>query len=594
VGQGSLAPAPAPEVVTRYSAAMAQPPKLKKAKSPPAPDPASLPDVERHDEVYFRHHESGAPMVGRVLCRGAHGCFVDVEGKRHKVRWEQLHGHKLKVSPVAKVVDQGLDGFIAESPGGHRRFVRDPLGAAAPPAAKPMAKSTGPAVIFFGRPGELAKAMGVKNRPGLSLQDVTDKAGHQTKRWKKTAVEQPKERPHAAAKPDGKGRPKAKAKEGERVAFGKGEGRVVGSPGADGAYVRAADGQVHKVLYEDMKPAKPDYAPRAEGEHDKAYAKRVIDKGDVPTSLPEDHERYFKGAAGALSIPLDKLRSAKSDEENAQGGDNGPKRMLAAYHGALDKRDPIKVTPNTDGSFTIVDGNGTYTSAKKLGWSSLPVWIVQPQDSKEEVLAKAAEATDLLRDWLNQGKGVCSKAGFTTMAKAPEDLKPEEWEAPGGMLFIAPPKSEKRAAEKVEADYGGDWSRLVDGSRCTVAVDTLDEVNEILDRLHASGMVVAREKDRFKKPTSEGYRDRLLNIRLANGTVAELQVHVKPMTAAKALGHDDYKVSRTIIGKYEDPDPESWDPADKKAYEESVERQRALYSNAWKRATGLESDGSKD
>ena len=103
--------------------------------------PAKTPDLERHDEVYFRG--DAGPMCGKVLSRGAHGAIIDVEGKRHKMHWERYLGHKVRVRPDVKVVSQGEDGLLVEGPAGDRRFVRDDLG------TKPMAKSLMPAVLFF-------------------------------------------------------------------------------------------------------------------------------------------------------------------------------------------------------------------------------------------------------------------------------------------------------------------------------------------------------------------------------------------------------------------------------------------------------------
>lgn len=122
----------------------------------------------------------------------------------------------------------------------------------------------------------------------------------------------------------------------------------------------------------------PNWEPRLPNETDKQYAKRVIDKGVAPKRLPEDHKRYFNvEKANIKKLPLSKLHPSKIDNE--QGGENGRKRMEAAYHGVLSRRDPITVFPHPEkeGHFIIDDGNGTYTSAKLLGWSSLPVEVIR-------------------------------------------------------------------------------------------------------------------------------------------------------------------------------------------------------------------------
>ena len=119
-------------------------------------------------------------------------------------------------------------------------------------------------------------------------------------------------------------------------------------------------------------------APEAPGipEADKPFAKRVVDQREAPASLPEQHDLYFN-MGNATVMPIQNLVSTKTDEENQQGGDNGPKRMAAAAAGELSKRDPITVMPSeTPGMYDVVDGNGTLTSVKKYGWQNMPVTVV--------------------------------------------------------------------------------------------------------------------------------------------------------------------------------------------------------------------------
>lgn len=130
---------------------------------------------------------------------------------------------------------------------------------------------------------------------------------------------------------------------------------------------------------------------RNEGETDKEFAKRVIDKRESPQSLPEDHAAYFN-LDGATQVPINQLFSTKTDEENTKGGDNGPKRMVAAANGELSKRDPITVMPSQTGAgFDVVDGNGTLTSVKKYGWQSLPVRVVSREQGVQMIEADKAK-----------------------------------------------------------------------------------------------------------------------------------------------------------------------------------------------------------
>jgi hypothetical protein len=92
--------------------------------------------------------------------------------------------------------------------------------------------------------------------------------------------------------------------------------------------------------------------------------------------LAEAHELYFDLQQPHRFIPIHLLVSSKTDEENAKGGANAPKLMAQASAGEISKRDPIAVEPMSDGKYLIRDGNGTYTAAKQMSWSSLPAHIM--------------------------------------------------------------------------------------------------------------------------------------------------------------------------------------------------------------------------
>jgi predicted ABC-type ATPase len=246
--------------------------KSTNSKKQMAADLSEAPDVERHDEIYFRH--ASGPKTGKVLSRGAHGCVIEADGSRHKVRWENFLGHKVRVRPDVRVVDKGEDGFLVESRAGERRFVRDPMGEvkADGPA---MRKALRPTVLFFAEPEVLAKAMGrgIKNRPGLSLQDVTDKSGRHTKRWKRSGGDA-----GGADGDDGEagaehGYGTHNLRPGDHVQFEagdfSGEGEIVGAPGRDGAYVRDKSGRDHRVLWSEVRAHRPQpgaAGPKAEHE----------------------------------------------------------------------------------------------------------------------------------------------------------------------------------------------------------------------------------------------------------------------------------------------------------------------------------------
>lgn len=87
-------------------------------------EPTDGPRAHAGDSVYFNHAEHGA-MSGKVLAAGAHGCTVKCDkGKHHKVRWNDMHGHKQRMERRASIIDQGEDGSICETEDGKRFFLQ--------------------------------------------------------------------------------------------------------------------------------------------------------------------------------------------------------------------------------------------------------------------------------------------------------------------------------------------------------------------------------------------------------------------------------------------------------------------------------------
>lgn len=216
--------------------------------------------------------------------------------------------------------------------------------------------------------------------------------------------------------------------------------------------------------------------------------------------------------------------------------------------------------------------------------AALPDKVNQPASSWEELVQKGTEGLAQYREILGK---VQQTMGLKSGMK-PEDVTPEQWANDDGLLFIAPLKGEKRAREKVEADYGGDWSQLRDVVRATISVPSMAHVKQALGHLKDAGLELAQKpKNRFEKPTPEGYRDLMAIVKLPNGMLAELQIHTKAMTLAKEQGHKDYEITRTLQGKYGEPQPsDTWMDADHTKFYEAVRRQKEIYDQAWSKSNG--------
>ena len=579
--------------------------------------------IVKGDHVYFQTPKG--PRSGEVKAVGKHGATVLCEGKHHKIKHAHVLGMKQKLERKFTVVDQGGDGALVEDSEGKQLYIHDSEGHLKQalsgdvtghkkndqqPQALTKSFNFQNKVILF------LKAGPIKNRPGLSLQEVTDNQGHITHKWKHTSepvkAEREKQTEKEASKPNAHQNSNTRSlSAGDHVAFNAGKKAATGeivSSGKDGITVRDEAGKEHKVFYHEIHAQiaeKPNYPQKIKDEEDKPYLKRIKHGLEDPKHLPEEHARYFN-MEGSITVPIESLVSSKTDEENKQGGNNSPKYMLAAYHGQVAKRDPISVEDTGNGQYKILDGNGTYTGVKKYGWKSLPVKVVETKGNiqswepnglftQEEmnlpptVLQKGVDSIESLYQQAEEGLtqyrkllgGIAKEQKFKIfdddMNAAREAMGRNE---KGIFMLIAGIKGKARAAEKAQSEKHS-WAGLKDIVRGTIAVDNLHELGSVLDLLRQTGMKIARRpKNRFAKPVPGGYRDLLFNVTVPNGHVCEIQINTKSMIVAKRQGHKHYAIMRPIREKAE-REERALTPEETKIIERETRLSQALYVKAW-------------
>jgi len=91
---------------------------------------------------------------------------------------------------------------------------------------------------------------------------------------------------------------------------------------------------------------------------------------EAQSLLPQNHEEYFQIEFAGQVLPIQSLVPEHVDEEKISKANEW---MNAARRGMLQKRKPILVKPNEDGTYLVLDGNSTYGAALQNGWDSLPV-----------------------------------------------------------------------------------------------------------------------------------------------------------------------------------------------------------------------------
>lgn len=261
-------------------------------------------------------------------------------------------------------------------------------------------------------------------------------------------------------------------------------------------------------------------------------------------------------------------------------------------------KDYLQEHPNADKSrHTVKEHEETAPKKEESGPSSkgtlfsqsetehLGDRIGQKTKDAKELFEHATEAHEQQLNWLNHGQGLDKTIG-ATVVRADQGEK-IDFSAPGPVIMIGPMKEQERSSAKVEADFGGDWSRLGDIVRSSIALDTMDDLENTLKKLKESGLKLARKpKDRFANPTPGGYRDLMLNVEYPNGHIGELQLHLKPILEAKKEGHKIYDKVRTIEGKAKMEGRDTLTDEEQKIIEDANKEAQALYAKAWAKATG--------
>lgn len=204
------------------------------------PEPAANPDVCAGDHVYFQH--PAGPQSARVTAVGKHGITVHHGDKPHRVRWEHVLGHKSRAAQQYSVLEEGEDGMIVADRSGKRRYLN------IPPESRGEKMVLGKS-LSAGRLAVFVKAGQIKNRPGLHVEQVTDKNGKQSNHWVRT------QEAGAAA-----GYGTHNLQPGDQVSFKNGEHAGQGTihtVGEHGAVVHDAAGGEHRVLHHQITGHKP-------------------------------------------------------------------------------------------------------------------------------------------------------------------------------------------------------------------------------------------------------------------------------------------------------------------------------------------------
>jgi hypothetical protein len=210
----------------------------------------------------------------------------------------------------------------------------------------------------------------------------------------------------------------------------------------------------------------------------------------------------------------------------------------------------------------------------------------QTATTKESLFAQAAKVKPSFDRALNTGQGVDKELGGVAIRPENAEQFTAALQREGPVVIIAGLKGEKRSEEKVNSKYGGDWSRLNDVIRATVAVDGQNDIPKALDaiRKHMSNLgwsFACAPEDRMTVALPSGYRDITLKMKSSEGHIAELQVNLKSMIIAKnGPGHKLYEIQRSIVSKSQLEKREKT-PAEIEAIQKLDQEMKKIYDKAW-------------
>ncbi|MEA5359817.1 toxin glutamine deamidase domain-containing protein [Amycolatopsis sp., V23-08] len=117
-------------------------------------------------------------------------------------------------------------------------------------------------------------------------------------------------------------------------------------------------------------------------------------------------------------------------------------------------------------------------------------------------------------------------------------------ETDGHAGFRPEPKDDVRALAKIEK-YGWNGAKLHDLVGAKIQFERVADLYRALDAVrHDPELTIVDFTDRLAEPKGSGYRDLQLNVRLPNGHVAELRLHLTHIDEVASYEHALYEVRR--------------------------------------------------
>lgn len=320
------------------------------------------------------------------------------------------------------------------------------------------------------------------------------------------------------------------------------------------------------------------------------------------------------GDIGVAGVPQGALAAIAAGrvKGGTDGGlaDNGmavePGAPLADAGRVLDRPNDLPPAPTVDGSVGVASGaprpGAQAGGAPRAGSGGDAALTPKPVDAGSAAILAAAQDRADQKGTLDDHLGRLPPEQREPMRQvyaAAEREKPA-FDATvqtiakeiGAEAKLTALKKPGKAVSKVANDYEGDASRIKDVLRATINVNTLDEAEGAIASIFERFKVIDEPGTRPRNllhdgvTPEDGYRDAKFNV-LVNGHVAEIQVNVPEMVAAKdGSGHKVYDEKVKLLQGAQGRMLTAEESARKRALDAQM---RAIYEPAWERAKATRS-----
>jgi GNAT superfamily N-acetyltransferase len=331
---------------------------------------------------------------------------------------------------------------------------------------------------------------------------------------------------------------------------------------------RGIGGQL-SFLYRSQNPKMASGGLSVAGE---ATARAAFRKMREMSEIKNDVDLYFERTDDSIDIPVAQLTPTRARPE----GIFGSKVFMAqAARGERTKRPPIEVRANEDGTYTLRDGNSTYSVAVDAGWETIPARVLSDDEYAKAVQTKNInrildpQGKDKGRTVESLGKGDNEYAHFESLmlqrqqfasfdemiersARNHQELNEvideitSELGIPftpvrddAGTITVPPVKKPEDVRRKLVDKYGApegdmnpvDWLwNITDIARSGMNITKPSDVKAVLEALNKRGYHVL---DEGFKVTPAGYFDAKALVQAKDGQLMELQFWPPGMLDAK-------------------------------------------------------------